>query len=131
MIDFINRYQLDIHQFDALLCVPLSTTRQRERGFNQAQLLAEIISHHFNIALITKSAKKISATANQAQLSLKNRFTNLNGAFRITSQREIFGKNILIIDDVLTTAATASELAKTLKCAGAKRVGVLTLATTI
>jgi len=70
-------------------------------------------------------------TEHQTFLTEKERWTNIEGAFKIVNSARFFGKNILIVDDLLTTGATVSEAAATLKNAGAQTVGVLTLAITV
>lgn len=129
--NFIQIYRLDIKQFDIIVPIPLFSSRLRERGYNQSQLLAEQISCKYHIALSLNNLIRIRNTEHQTVLSKKERWTNVGGAFRITSSYEFSGKNILIIDDLLTTGATASEAATTLKDAGAEKVGVLTLAITV
>ncbi|HNV23811.1 MAG TPA: ComF family protein [Candidatus Omnitrophota bacterium] len=130
MLAFINAYHFDIKQFDLIIPVPLHTARLRERGYNQSYLLAHPIAKEFQIKISTTNIIRVRYTPPQVQLSQKERWTNIEGAFRIKSQNEINNKNILIIDDLLTTGATASEIARTLKKAGAKTVGVLTLSVT-
>ena len=130
MISFILRYNLDIKQFDYIMTVPLHPTRYRERGFNQSELLAAGISQHFSIPFLNNHLIKIRPTLNQSLSKRKDRFTNLKGAFRIHHSKKIDGKNILLVDDLITTGMTASETALTLKNAGAKKVGILTLAIT-
>ncbi len=128
MISFILAFELDIKQFDMIIPIPLSSARFRERGFNQSELLARSISNHFDIPISTDQLKKIRNTSSQSLLKEKERWTNIHGAFIKKNQKIIINKNILLIDDLLTTGATCSEAALILKMAGAKRVGVLTLA---
>lgn len=124
-------YRLDIAQFDIIVPIPLFPSRLRERGYNQSQLLAEQISKIYSIDLSLKGLVRIRNTEHQTFLSEKERWTNIQGAFRIRNFTEFSKKNILIIDDLLTTGATASEAAGIIKSAGAKTVGVLTLAITV
>lgn len=130
MVIFLETYHLDIKQFEYIAPIPLFPSRLRERGYNQSQLLAEEVSRKYNIRLSMNNLVRIRATEHQTSLSEKERWTNIYGAFRIKNLAEFSGKNILVIDDLLTTGATASEAARTLKDAGAKTVGVLTLAIT-
>ena len=81
--------------------------------------------------LSLKNLVRIRNTQHQTLLNEKERWTNIRDAFRIKNPIEFSGKNILIVDDLLTTGATASEAAHTLKNAGAKTVGILTLAITV
>lgn len=125
---FIDTYSLNIQRFDYVVPIPLHSTRLRERGYNQSQLLAEGISQKFRIALSCNNIQRIRHTPNQALLTRKERFTNIQGAFRISRPLQFKNRNCLLIDDLLTTGATASETARVLKAAGAKKVGLLTVA---
>jgi len=130
MLSFLKAYQLDIQQFHIIVPIPLSGERFRERGFNQTQLLAERIAQSYHIPLSVHNFVKRRATQSQSLLDQKNRWTNVRGAFTIKNSQMFDQKNILIIDDLLTTGATSSEAARTLKKIGAGRVGVFTLAIT-
>ena len=130
MADFISESELDIQQFDTLTSIPLFPSKLRERGFNQSHLLAQEIARIFEIPYQAHLLKKARPTKNQADLSLKERWTNIEGAFKIRHPSSVKNKNILIIDDLLTTGATAAQAARTLKRGGAATVGVLTLAIT-
>ena len=134
MIHFIEEYGLDIRQFDSLVPVPLFASRWRQRGYNQSLFLAEAIGHAYQIPVDKNILQRIRPTPSQTHLSRKDRWTNVSGAFRIKPNFDVQAlknKKILVIDDLLTTGATASEAARTLKSSGAKLVGVLTLATAI
>jgi competence protein ComFC len=124
----ISEYSFDIQQFDMLIPIPLFPTRFKERGYNQSELLAQLIGKEFNIPLSTKSLQKIRYTQNQSEMLRKERWTNIQGAFRMRPSLRLEDKKVLIIDDLLTTGATASEAARILKQNGAKLVGVFTLA---
>ena len=115
-------------QMDTIMPAPLYKKKLKERGFNQSQLLAERLSNATGIPLETDNLIKVRATPDQAGLDSVNRKRNLVDAFAVTRPKDIDGRNILLIDDVLTTGATASEIARTLKKAGAKNVYVLVLA---
>ena len=127
MIDHIEHYELDMAQFDIVVPIPLHPTKYRERGYNQAQLLAQLIAQKYDKMMLVSLLKRVRHTPSQITLSRKNRFTNVEGSFRINTRLNINNKNIVIIDDLLTTGATASEAARCLKTHGAKRVGLLTL----
>jgi ComF family protein len=131
MASFIRDYHLDIAQFDLIAPIPLSSTRLRERGYNQAQLLGEGMAKEFSIPLSDHNLIRQRHTQQQTLLDEKERWTNIKRAFTIKHLKVFEQKNILIIDDLLTTGATASEAARTLKNHGAGKVGVLTLAITI
>ena len=130
MTSFLRQYYFDICQFDAVIPIPLSHARERERGYNQAQLLAQDIAKEFDLRLCANNLIRIRHTKNQALLSEKERWTNIHRAFRIKQSPKFSQRSVLLVDDLLTTGATTSEAALTLKEAGAKTVGVLTLAIT-
>lgn len=128
MIDFIKEYDLPIQIIDFVIPVPLHKTRFREREFNQALALSEDIALEFKKKLMYDNLVRWRNTRTQTELKDSQRFLNVQDSFALTKKAEIIDKKILLIDDVLTTAATASEAAFTLKQGGASIVFVLTLA---
>jgi len=113
---------------DYILPVPLHPTRIRERGFNQATLIARSCFPQWQERLRLDILIKKHQTPPQTQLSGQHRRTNLKRAFSLHPQSEIFGKTILLVDDVLTTGSTVNACAKLLRRGGAKRIEVFTLA---
>ncbi len=116
----------DMVGIEAVVPVPLSIRGLRSRGFNQSLLLAKTISDKKNIPLIMDGLFKKVDTLPQIGLSAKERTNNLRGAFIAT--RQFRGKRVMLVDDVMTTGATANECSKQLIKAGASEVVVLTLA---
>ena len=114
--------------FDYIIPVPLHPTRLRERGFNQSELLGQMLAEKYPLALSTDIVKRTRYTTNQARLTKKERWTNTFRAFKIKQPSHVINKNILIVDDLYTTGATSSEIARILKEAGAGRVSLLALA---
>ena len=109
--------------------VPLHPTRQRERGFNQAERLARVVSREMGWTMNTRDLKRTRKTPQQAGIKeKKRRQENVADAFRVLKPDAFEGKSVLLVDDVLTTLATASECAVALKNGGAKEVAVLVLA---
>lgn len=125
---FIAQYSFDMIQFDYVIPIPLFSARLRERGFNQSELIAREIAKYYHIPLNLNQLKRVKNTKFQTQLRQKERWTNIDGAFRIKNSGDLKDKTILLVDDLLTTGATASESALTLKRSGVKRIGVLTVA---
>lgn len=115
---------------DALLPVPLSHKRLRERGFNQAQMLAGWLGRSLDIEVDEHSLVRTQDAASQQQLDAAARRRNLRQAFALGSAGTIRGRHLALVDDVLTTGATAEALARLLKRAGAARVDVYCLART-
>jgi len=117
----------DIDTPDIILPVPLHIKRLRQRGFNQALVLARRLFFDDRKKLRFNLLSRQADTASQTGLSGIERRKNLKNAFRVESPSKIAGRQILIIDDVFTTGSTVNECAKALKAAGAKRVDVLTI----
>ena len=114
-------------RFDLVAAMPLYWLRQLNRGFNQAELIAAPLAKRLNVPLVN-ALKRVKSTPNQAGLTHAKRRANVAGAFRVNSRADLRDKRVLLVDDVLTTGATASAAAAVLKKAGAKHVTVLTLA---
>lgn len=115
---------------DALIPVPLHWTRLFQRRFNQSAELARAISRQRSVPVIDNVLTRIRATPPQVGLARDERAKNMHGAFSVEKslRGEIKGKRIVLVDDVLTTGATANACARILRRAGASRVDVLTLA---
>jgi ComF family protein len=113
---------------DMLAPVPLHKKRLRQRGFNQALLLAAAIGQRFGIPLSCDNLVRVRYTRPQVELSAGERAANVAGAFALRRPAEAAGKSILLIDDVFTTGATLNECSRVLKEAGAASVTALTLA---
>ena len=128
MVDFIREYKLPTDLMDMIIPVPLHTSRLREREFNQALVLSENIGKEFGIMVGTDVLKRVKATKSQTSLEDSERFSNVRGSFSLTKPDSVKAKNILLVDDVLTTGATCSEASLALKNSGAGMVIVLTWA---
>ena len=120
-------YLSDPIAVDLVVAVPLHRDRYRTRGYNQAHLLAQDLSARLLLEYKPEALSKTRNTQTQTSLSLKDRQENLHGAFAADKEC-VHGKSVLVIDDVLTTGATMSEVALTLKKAGAVHVYGLTVA---
>lgn len=113
---------------DLIVPVPLHRKRLRERGFNQALLLAETISRRWKRPLSRHNLQRIRWTEPQINLPAAERATNVRGAFAVTEPRDLKGKKIVLVDDVYTTGSTVKECARVLKKEGAAEVYVVTVA---
>ena len=114
--------------------VPLHHSKQAERGFNQSRLLASFAlaalrrtNPAWRLKLAPATLLRLRATANQASLTPRQRRNNVRGAFRVADPEVVRSKNILVIDDIFTTGATARSVAQELGRAGAASVWVATL----
>src|SRR6185369_279610 len=101
--------------------------RRWQRGFNQAELLARETARRCGLPMVN-AVRRTRSTATQAGLSNARRRQNVAGAFRVSKRGAIAGRRVLLIDDVMTTGATARACALALKRAGAKSVTLVTLA---
>jgi ComF family protein len=113
--------------FDAVVPVPLHWKRRWRRGFNQSELLARAMARRCGVPVLNVLSRK-RATRSQAGLTNAARRGNVSGAFRARRTPSLDGKRILLVDDVMTTGATAAACAGALKRAGARSVTVLALA---
>ncbi|WP_221800989.1 ComF family protein [Oceanobacter mangrovi] len=117
-----------LNQVDALVAVPSHWHRLFMRGFNPSQILAETLSQRYQIPLLKRALYK-SASADQRLLGRLQRQQQISQHYH-PGQLDLSGQHLLLIDDVMTTGATASELARLLKQQGATTVGVWVLART-
>jgi len=120
--------ELNDLKFDALVPVPMHPIRQRLRGYNQSERLAQALGKELELPLLTGSLTRIRPTRAQVGLAREARYHNLTGAFQVRLPETVAGKTLLLIDDVATTGSSLHECADVLKAAGAKAVYALTLA---
>lgn len=116
-------------QVDIVVPVPLSVARFTERGYNQSALLARPISIAKGIKYLPNALQRIRETRSQVDLSLEERWKNVDRAFKAIP-KIVTGKKILLVDDVTTSGATMNACSTALKSAGAKSIYGLTLART-
>ena len=128
MHTFIRNYQLPIEHLDFLIPIPLHKSRQRDREFNQAEILSQEVANEFDKKVLVDALVRVKPTKTQTELTFQERCQNVEKSFSVTKPDLIKDANILLIDDVLTTGATSSEAARCLKEAGARKVLLLTVA---
>lgn len=117
-------------QYDLMSWVPLDAARLRQRGYDQARLLAERAAEQLCRECVPLLEKKRGVRPQSGTGSPERRRANIAGAYRVPEPSVVEGKRILLIDDMVTTGATMSECAKTLLLAGAEDVCCATLART-
>ena len=128
LLDALKREKAGKDDFDLLVPVPSRPKRLRERGYNQSALLAEAVSAATGIPFSDTALLKTRDTRAQHDLTADERRQNLTGSF--SASEAVSGKRILLVDDVLTTGATACECFAALKAAGAVPAGLMVLAVT-
>ena len=127
MADALADPRLTSHPFDGIVPVPLHSARRRERGFNQAEVLAELLSKRTGVPLLD-GLRRTRYTTTQTRLDRRERMENLRNAFRVRQSSAVFSRHLLLVDDVFTTGSTVDECARVLRLAGAASVRVVTVA---
>ncbi len=136
LVEYMVRYLLDVYATwdmfaDFVTCVPMFKLKEKARGYNQSKLLATEFSNQTKIPFVEFCAKVVD-TLSQTELNTQQRLENVEDsfAFKPEFKKQIKGKVVLIIDDVITTGATTNEISKVLLNAGAKACYVLSFAHT-
>jgi ComF family protein len=116
---------------DMILPIPLSGRRLRERGFNQAATIGKVVAKSLDVSLDESTLiRKVHTPMHRAGMDRKARAMTVVNAFEVVRPKLVEGRNILLVDDILTSGETASNCAKVLKKSGAATVNVLTIART-
>ncbi len=122
VVNYLKNLGIPLDNF-SVLPIPLSKNRSKERGFNQSELIAKYVAAELKLELVedgllrTKKSKPQSETKNVAE-----RKENVRGAFSVKNQQAISGKNLFLLDDVITSGSTMEEAARVLKSAGARKI---------
>jgi ComF family protein len=116
---------------DLLAPVPLHPRRERERGFNQALLLARRVGQVWGVPVCADILARTLATRPQTELNAETRWANVRGAFSLRRPTLVAARHVVLVDDVMTTGATLTACARCLAAGGAFTVGVLTVARAI
>ncbi|OGF48519.1 MAG: hypothetical protein A2231_04420 [Candidatus Firestonebacteria bacterium RIFOXYA2_FULL_40_8] len=117
-----------LEDIDLIIPVPISESKLEKREYNQTEILADYLGKYFEIPVIKDVLIRTKDTLAQYELSREDRFKNVNGAFDIKNPVKIKWACILLVDDLLTSGATADECSKMLLGSGASQIRVFTLA---
>ncbi len=111
-----------------LIPVPLSPARERERGYNQSALIANALARRWGLSVMIDCLRRRRTTVSQTKLTPEERARNVSGAFSVTSASASYlqGAHVLLVDDVVTTAATLNECASALYTARARIISYVT-----
>lgn len=118
--------ELPLPEADLIVPVPPDRLRLKTRGFNHTSILAKEVSRRLSLPLELNALVKIKSTPRQSNLKRQERLKNLRRAFR--AEKDLSGKKVILVDDVITTGTTASECARALLRAGAVEVSLLAIA---
>lgn len=125
-----DKYLDEGYDVDVIVSVPISKERARKRGYNQSQIVAKRLAEALKLPYVGECIVKNKNNIEQAKLSGKEREENVLGVYKVIDKIAVKGKRILVVDDVLTTGATMSEVARVLYKAGAQKVEGLTICAT-
>lgn len=125
-----HRFDEGLSQPDVMIPVPLASKRLRQRGYNQAAMLANWLGSLLELPVDERLIKRVKDTPAQQGLGAKARKRNVREAFVLVKPEGVMGKHVALIDDVLTTGSTADTIARLLMKAGARAVDVYCLART-
>jgi len=116
-------------KYDIIIPVPMTNKKIKERGYNQTEIIAKIISQNItNITMQKNVLIKYKNNKVQSQLNKEQRQQNVQNVYELINEEIIKNKNILILDDIYTTGATCNECVKTLRNAQPKKIGIITIA---
>ena len=117
-----------LKSYDIIVSVPMDSKKKNERGYNQTELITNIILKKGNILVENRVLYKNKYTKTQSTLSLDERYENIKNAFLVKNAEKIKNKKVIVFDDIYTTGATVNEISKLLKKAGAQKILVLVIA---
>src|ERR1700722_794558 len=127
LVEAMQDVRIQANPADCLVPVPLHPTRLRERGFNQADVLAEVLSQRTRLPIL-RCLERRRYTNTQTRFDRVERMQNLRNAFALRKSSDVRGKHLVLLDDVLTTGSTLNECALVLRAAGAESIRAITVA---
>lgn len=115
-------------KIDYIIPVPLHQLKKSERGYNQSYYISKGLSKKAGIPVVNNLLSRKRYTSTQTTLSKQERKSNIEGAFTVKSNRKLKSKNVMILDDVVTTGATTLECARQIKKLGVEKIFVMSVA---
>ncbi len=133
IMDFIKNNEkicVQIKKYDIITQVPISKKRYKQRGYNQSSIIAKNLAKELEIKYMENVIKKIKDNIPQSMLNEEEREKNVKGVYNLqkNQKEKIFGKSILLVDDIFTTGNTVNECSNILKESGVKNIGIFTIA---
>ena len=128
LLDFLKIQNLDIDKYDAVIPMPISKVKRRERGFNQTELISRLFADYYNVTINKKILVRRYNPKPQVALSRRERLINPQDSFSLNKKYDVSGKSFILVDDVRSTGSTMYFASKMLFEAGAGEVLCLTLA---
>lgn len=125
------RARFDIDAIDAVVAIPTTLGHGMDRGYDQSAMLADALAKRIDRVFLGRAVARTGHPKRQSSLGEEERVENVKGTFAVRQPERVRGRTILLVDDIMTTGATLSECARTLKDAGAWRVWSLTLARSV
>lgn len=130
-VDFLlkdeNLFEI-LKKYDTIIPVPISRKRQKQRGYNQSELLAREIEEHTNLKCESLCLFKTKDIVEQSKLHREERIQNIQGAYELKNPQLLVHKKIILLDDIYTTGSTVDECCRILREAKPRKLGVLTIA---
>ncbi len=127
-LEAVARSRFDVTAVDAVLGMPITEVHRIDRGYNQSDYLARELARRIERLYLARALVRTGSPRRQAGLAERERRENVAGTFEVVQPRRVRGRTLLLVDDVMTTGATLSEAARSLKKCGAWRVWCVTLA---
>lgn len=131
LVDYLHAHRGMLLHTNCVIPVPIHHSRERQRGFNQSDILAAEIGRAFSLPVLPSVLVRTIPTHPQVDLPIDKRRNNVERAFKVRREDAVSGRSILLVDDVFTTGSTVDSAASALRDAGASYIHVLTLARSV
>ena len=123
-----KKYANFINNYDIIIPVPVHKKREKKRGYNQTELIANKLAEELKIGVETNILIKEKNTKPQSTMNKENRVINAKNVYKIKNEERIYQKKVLLLDDIFTTGSTVEECSRMLKLANPSKIGVMVIA---